>query len=207
MKIRSSVSAMAVVAAGTASAAPVVFTVPTIGLNTPQQTLVITSGAYTLTLTSSSDAYGFFGDSDGLVIGRYYNYSTNDTDQFTMTISGPTALLLKSYDVDYVSTQTATMPAFEILDGATPVSSSNVLSSTGTKIAGGAAVWNPGGSLTFRLMSPLTPYDPVNDPGNRSVFAQIGSLTFEVSASAVPGSGLVALGTLGLAGVARRRRR
>lgn len=212
MRIRSSVSAMAamaVVVAGTASAAPVVFTVPNIGFGTPQQTLTITSGDYTLTFTNSSDPYGFYGDSDGLLIGRAIVYSTVDTKQFTMTITGPTALLLKSYRVDYVSTwgtpgAPAVPPDFEILRGATAVSSDNVLSAVNSYNANGAAVWNSGDALTFRLMSDPPAYDPGNP---QSGFVQISSLTFEVSASAIPGSGLAALGTLGVAGVARRRRR
>ena len=179
----------------------------------------VTSGGYTLTFSNPGGAphqnsvttpggtmtwsilpdneLAFERDSFGLTIGNwavagdvpYPGY----TDSFTMTLTGPTNLLLTGYEItwnDYYSGQ-----AFNLSQGGTDVSTGNLLGGVGSKnIAGGPLFWQQGTSIDF-VASGVTARQ----------LLQIGSLTFEVTS--IPGSGLAAIGTLGLAGIARRRRR
>jgi hypothetical protein len=148
-------------------------------------------------------------DSTGLTIGNWW-YSTREgitqwypgyTNSFTMMLTGPTNLVLTGYTISWVEveavsfTESARPGSFELTQGGSPVSTGNALGSVGTfGIGGGPLFWQRGTSMEF-----LAP-----DVDSPTILITLESLTFQVTA--IPGSGLAAIGSLGLAGIARRRR-
>jgi hypothetical protein len=175
-------------------------------LGSPHQQTATFSNGQTQTQTSiPNNQLAFERDSDGLTIGGYWvatQQSTGErvaypgyTNGFTMSLSGPTDLVLKGYEVGYVSSSAPITTPFSLSQGATTLSSGNSISSAGQyNISGGSVFMANGASLQFE-----TPW--TSDNG----LSQIRFLTFEVSS--VPGAGLAGVSMLGLAGVSRRRHR
>lgn len=171
-----------------------------------QQTSVpFSDGSVGTAPQAPNNQLAFERDSNGLAIGgmvAVFNPTLNEvrallgyTNGFTMTLSGPTNLLLKGYQVGSVSGLAPITTPFSLSQGATTLSSNNSLSSTGSfNIAGGPVFLADGASLQFD-----TSWN--NDLGR----SQIRYLTFEVAS--IPGAGVVSLSTIGLAAVSRRRRR
>lgn len=214
--------------AGSASATTITFDLGNGGGYQWYSSFSVSSGGYTLTFTSPlgsphqqnltfsdgtpqsnsslpNNQLAFERDSDGLAIGGYMistQVGTGEqvaypgyTNGFTMTLSGPTNLLLRGYEVGWVRNTAPITTPFSLSQGATTLSSGNSISSTGQyNISGGSVFMANGASLQFG-----TPW--TNDNG----LSQIRFLTFEVTS--IPGSGLAAIGSLGLTGVVRRRRR
>lgn len=169
-----------------------------------QQTVTFTNGGTTTQTSIPNNQLAFERDSDGLVIGGYWvatQAGTGErqaypgyTNSFAISLSGPTDLALKGYEVGYVSSSAPITTPFSLSQGATTLSSNNSISSTGSfNISGGSVFMANGASLQFDTSW-------ASDLG----LSQIRYLTFEVTS--IPGSGLAALGTLGIAGLARRRR-
>ena len=146
-----------------------------------------------------ADGFAFERDEDGLFIGKSWPGFAGYTNSFTMTLTGPTNLILTGYDITWLTQGYDDVGDFSLSQGGTLLSSGNDLTTVGPKfINGGPLFWQRGTSIDFY-------HSPDYDPVLWKPLFIIGSLTFEVST--IPGSGLVAIGSLGLAGIARRRRR
>jgi len=223
---------VAAAVAGSASAATITFTLgdSPAGNTNPffyhhSSGFSVTSGGYTLTFSNpggaphqntTTNSHGtwttswlpdnelaFERDSWGLTIGNFLWHwypgppvpYPGYTDSFTMTLTGPTDLVLTGYEINFVDVPATLAGGFVLTQGGSPVSTGNALDTVGTfGIGGGPVLWQRGTSLEFQAADV-----------NAFSLATLASLTFQVSA--IPGSGVAAIGSLGLAGFARRRRR
>ena len=152
-----------------------------------------------------ADGMAFERDEDGLFIGKSWPDFAGYTNSFTMTLTGPTNLILTGYEITFVTPNYTDGGAFSLSQEGTLLSSGNDLKTVGPKdikdingINSGPLFWQRGTSIDFDHL-------PDYNPNVWKPLFIIGSLTFEVST--IPGSGLAAIGSLGLAGIARRRRR